>query len=85
MIPSSLYSTGSSTVVIFVDSFFISFSEAYKEVDFPDPVGPDTTTIPYGCEITLRKIECIFSSKPKLLRLKPNPDLSSNRRTVFSP
>ncbi len=35
--------------------------------------------------MTRRKMEYILSSNPNPLRLNPNPDLSSNRKTVFSP
>ena len=40
------YSTGSSTVMIFLMPSSVSSSAAESVVDFPDPVGPVTSTMP---------------------------------------
>ena len=42
------YSMGSSAVMIFLDTLFISFRAAYKVVDFPLPVGPVSKISPKG-------------------------------------
>ncbi len=42
------YSTGSSIVISLSSSLLISFSAAYRVVVLPDPVGPVTSTMPYG-------------------------------------
>ena len=55
--PSMSYSTGSSAVRIFVCGSFNSDNAAYKVVVLPDPVGPVTTTIPFG----RRMMSVIFS------------------------
>ena len=48
VMPLIWYSTGSSMVMILSSSFLISLSAAYSVVVLPDPVGPVTSTIPYG-------------------------------------
>ena len=48
LMPSSRYSTGSSTVMTLISGRETAFSVAYSVVDFPDPVGPVTRIIPYG-------------------------------------
>ena len=40
LMPSILYSTGSSRVTMLMASFLISWSRAYSVVDLPEPVGP---------------------------------------------
>ena len=46
--PFSRYSTGSSTVMMFLSSSLRMFRVAYSVVDFPEPVGPVTRIAPYG-------------------------------------
>src|SRR2546422_10089770 len=46
--PDSRYSTGSSTVTMFVLPLLMMLIVAYKVVDFPEPVGPVTRMAPYG-------------------------------------
>ena len=46
--PSSWYSTGSSTVITFFEGWFRILRVAYKVVVLPEPVGPVTSTVPYG-------------------------------------
>ena len=46
--PASRYSTGSSTVMMFLDSSFRMLSVEYIVVDLPEPVGPVTRIAPYG-------------------------------------
>ena len=46
--PGSRYSTGSSTVMMLTVGLLISASVAYSVVDFPEPVGPVTSSMPCG-------------------------------------
>ena len=46
--PFSRYSTGSSTVMMFLSSSFRMLSVEYIVVDLPEPVGPVTRIAPYG-------------------------------------
>ncbi len=48
LIPSNWYSTGSSTVTIFTPGPRSISSAEYSVVVFPLPVGPVTSTMPYG-------------------------------------
>ncbi len=65
VIPGSWYSTGSSIVMILSSSFLISEIAAYSVVVFPEPVGPVTSTMPYG-SLMNRRIRCMSrSSKPQ--------------------
>ena len=70
---------------MFVLSLLISLRAAYKDVDFPEPVGPDTTTIPYGCLITFLNVPKFCFGNPREVRLKSNPVLSKSLITIFSP
>ena len=51
----------------------------------PDPVGPVTSTIPYGLEIAVLKRSSECGSKPSLVMSSMSFDLSSSRMTIFSP
>ena len=53
--PSISYSTGSSVVMILTVSSLASFRAAYSVVVLPEPVGPVTTTMPFGFLMTSRK------------------------------
>ena len=44
--PASRYSTGSSTVMMFLSIWLRMLSVAYSVVDLPDPVGPVTRMAP---------------------------------------
>src|ERR1700712_3586436 len=46
--PSSWYSTGSSTVRMLMSGALISERHAYKVVVLPEPVGPGTSKMPCG-------------------------------------
>ena len=48
LMPGIRYSTGSSTVMTFLSGVETMLSVAYSVVDFPEPVGPVTSIIPYG-------------------------------------
>ena len=50
------YSTGSSTVMIFLTPSSTSSSAAESVVDLPDPVGPLTSTMPLLARIQPRNI-----------------------------
>ena len=83
--PSILYSTGSSSVTILIDSFLIRLIKAYKVVDLPEPVGPEVRIIPFGREIpsvtsrNARPVIPIFSISIDV------PLLSNKRITTCSP
>ena len=48
LMPPRRYSTGSSTVMILRSPVFRLCSAPYRVVDLPEPVGPETSTAPYG-------------------------------------
>ena len=79
------YSTGSSTVIIFLLAWLSSLNAAYSVVVLPLPVGPVTSTMPCGreiwCRIRLTKCSGIpVSSKDNI-----PADWSSKRITTDSP
>jgi hypothetical protein len=47
--PGNLYSTGSSIVMMRRETELIVLKKQYNEVDFPQPVGPVSKMIPFGC------------------------------------
>ena len=55
MSPPISYSIGSSAVTMFVSPVSFSCNAAARVVDFPEPVGPETITIPFVAFIILRK------------------------------
>ena len=83
--PSSVYSTGSSTVLIFTPGLLRSLNIEYKVVDLPLPVGPTTITIPYGdLDIFFIKLNS-SCSVINFERLSTELSLSSALSTTFSP
>ena len=54
-------------------------------VVLPDPVGPVTSTIPYGLAMASMKSRSALGSKPKLPRSKVRFPASRIRITIFSP
>jgi hypothetical protein len=52
--PRMWYSTGSSAVMILTSGRLSSESAAYSVVVFPEPVGPVTSTMPFGRLIARR-------------------------------
>ncbi len=51
----------------------------------PDPVGPVTSTMPYGFRMAFIKSASAFASNPNLDRSKVRLPLSRIRSTIFSP
>jgi len=85
LIPSRLYSTGSSAVMTFTFGVFTRDSAEYRVVVFPEPVGPVTSTMPYGFRIADRKSFMLAGSKPSFSRSMLRFVLSRMRMTIFSP
>src|SRR4029077_2711309 len=66
--PARLYSTGSSAVMMFTSIVLTRESAEYSVVVLPEPVGPVTSTMPYGL-FTFRIKSCsALTSKPNLVR-----------------
>src|SRR3989454_1075650 len=63
--PASWYSTGSSIVMTLLSSVLISLIAAYSEVVLPLPVGPVTSTMPYGSVMARRNRRRSSTWKPK--------------------
>ena len=82
---SSWYSTGSSTVQTFRSTPRSTSSAAYSVVLLPDPVGPVTSTIPFGRASSAWNGARTFSLNPSLERSGVTPRASSTRTTTFSP
>ena len=85
LIPCNLYSTGSSTVIMF---FLISFkllNTVYKVVDLPLPVGPVTRMIPLGNSKTSSNFLEFSSVKPSCALVLIELFLSRILITTFSP
>ena len=83
--PSSLYSTGSSTVMIFFVTVLSLLSAAYSVVVLPLPVGPVTKIIPNGLSINTLKSSSSFLGRPSSFRLNIMLPLSKILKTTFSP
>ena len=64
LIPSISISIGSSTVIIFVSSWFNLFKIEYTVVDLPEPVAPVTRIIPLGAVIACSTFFKLVSVKP---------------------
>ena len=64
--PGSWYSTGSSMVTILSWPELISVIAAYSVVVLPLPVGPVTSSMPYGSRERRRRALMSRSSKPRL-------------------
>ena len=79
------YSTGSSTVMIFLSGVLIWPRQAYSVVVLPEPVGPVTSTTP--SERWMRRSNLFWSSerKPSCGRPSARFDLSRIRMTIDSP
>ncbi len=54
-------------------------------VVFPEPVGPVTSTIPYGLRMARIRSFSAFGSKPNFWRSSVRLPLSRIRSTIFSP
>ena len=62
-----------------------SCSAEYSVVVLPEPVGPVTSTMPYGFWIAFLKSSSCLSSKPSLVMSSCRFALSRRRMTIFSP
>ena len=51
----------------------------------PEPVGPVTSTMPYGLRIAASNLRSDSASKPSLVMSSMSLSLSSKRMTIFSP
>ena len=76
--------------MILSSSLLISFSAAYNVVVLPDPVGPVTSTIPYGSLMYRRNRSRSCGAKPttsseSFLNFSLIDSLSSTLNTAFSP
>ena len=60
-------------------------SAEYSVVDLPLPVGPVTSTMPYGWSMTPWKSASIFGRKPSFSRPSLAVETSTMRMTIFSP
>ena len=49
--PGMLISDGSSAVEMFTPGLFSMFRQVYSDTVLPEPVGPVTSTMPYGRSI----------------------------------
>ncbi len=57
----------------------------YKVVVLPEPVGPETNTIPFGCEIACSSTAKSRAEKPRVSNFTNVFDLSKRRITTRSP
>src|SRR6266481_1931614 len=83
--PGIRYSTGSSIVMMRRCTELMLLKKQYNEVDLPQPVGPVSRMIPFGCASRCRMISSCFSLRSS--RSNPNccsPRLS-NRKLIDSP
>ena len=71
--------------MMFVSGVFSRAIAEYRVLVFPDPVGPVTSTIPYGFKIAFSNLTSDSDSKPSLVISSRRFSLSSNRSTIFSP
>ena len=83
--PGSRYSTGSSTVMMLMSGRLISFSAPKRVVDFPEPVGPVTSSAPVGRRISSDSWCRMSSARPSSSSVGGRFDLSSRRITTDSP
>src|SRR6266576_3373485 len=60
-------------------------SAEYSVVVLPEPVGPVTSTMPYGFSIALSRFSSALGSNPKVFRSSVKLPLSRIRSTIFSP
>ena len=67
-------------------SIVLTFDSAeYSVVVLPDPVGPVTSTMPYGFEIASISSRSARGSMPNFSRSRVRLPLSRIRSTTFSP
>ena len=83
--PSTAYSTGSSTVKMLRVPSFNRLRPAYKVVVLPDPVGPVTSMMPFGSANASRNIVSVSSDMPSRSSDMPAFSLSRIRITTRSP
>ena len=83
--PASSYSIGSSTVMMLLRVASRRLSAAYRVVVLPEPVGPVTSTMPWGWAIRRSKRLSASPCMPSVSRLRRPCDLSSKRNTARSP
>src|SRR5579863_5113988 len=83
--PGRTYSTGSSTVMILTEGFFSLWRQEYKVVLLPEPVGPVTRIIPWGCDTICQRFSETSSGIPNEVKEVKGAFDSSNRITTFSP
>ena len=86
LIPSSRYSTGSSTVMMLISGRLISASAAYSVVDLPEPVGPgdeQRSRRPRDDARQLRRAS--RRESPSSSSVGASRDLSSRRIVTASP
>ncbi len=79
------YSTGSSVVTSLSAISFISDNAEYSVVVLPEPVGPVTSTMPFGRLMIRRKFSLVVSSMPTLSSDKFTTERSKIRMTTLSP
>ncbi len=80
--PSSWYSTGSSTVRMLLSGELISDRQAYSVVVLPEPVGPVTSRMPCGRLMMPRTTSSMSAGMP----MSPSPsstELRSSKRIVM--
>ena len=87
VIPSSTFSTGSSTVTTLIFFLMMRLSTAYRVVVLPLPVGPVTSTIPWGTLRIRSNISRCASVIPRRLTSISELSLSlpNSLKTTFSP
>ena len=83
--PANSYSIGSSTVMMLLRVASKVCSAAYKVVVLPEPVGPVTKIMPWGCCTNEAKRCSVSPDMPTDSKLKRPCDLSSKRNTARSP
>ena len=83
--PSSWYSTGSSTVISLLSLVLRVFSAVYRVVVLPLPVGPVTSSTPWGIFSTLCKRCSGWALKPSTAKSSTTLSRLSRRSTTLSP
>ncbi len=83
--PTISYSTGSSTVMMFFSGVLSICRAAYSVVDFPEPVGPVTSTAPCVSRQALSKRSRSGTAMPSLSSSTTTDALSRTRITTPSP
>ncbi len=70
---------------MFTSIWLMRDSAEYSVVVLPDPVGPVTSTMPYGFRIARSSSPSALGSKPNFVRSSVRLPLSRIRSTIFSP